>query len=68
VSEFDPIDYAEQACADLTPEQINDVNAWLMGVFSTYVDHPHAATLTAARWRFLVGEAIRAARSLGEES
>lgn len=58
--DFDPIAFAEQATSHLTPEQTAGVQAYLVGVFSTYVDNPDAVPLTAARWRRYVRAAIAA--------
>ncbi len=59
IEDFDPITYAEEASRHLTPEQVHGMRAFLVGVFSSYVD-PDAPPLqmTPARWRRYVDAAV----------
>jgi hypothetical protein len=62
VSDFDPIAYAEQETAHLTDGQVADVQAFLVGIFASYVDDPAPIRVTAARWRRYVRDAVAQVR------
>ena len=63
----DPLAYVEAATKGLTRSQVLAVQAFLVGVFSSYVD-PDAPPLrmTPARWRRYVAAAIAEATTEGD--